>query len=160
MSENLKSIRQRMADACRRCNRRPAEVQLIAVSKTFPAVAIREAYAAGQRLFGENRVQEFATKAPALADLPGLEFHMMGHLQSNKAKRAVELFHALDSLDSVRLGNQLNSAVRDLNKVLPVLIEINTGGEEAKSGLPIDWTELEPVLAAAPSWTNLRVTGL
>ncbi len=132
----------------------------MAVCKTFPPDAIREAHSAGQRLFGENRVQEFTSKAADVADLTNLEIHMIGHLQSNKAKKAVELFHAVDSLDSVKLGNQLNAAARELGKVLPVLIEINTGGEEAKSGLSIDWTELEPVFAAAPSWTNLRVTGL
>ncbi len=132
----------------------------MAVCKTFPAEAIREAYDGGQRLFGENRVQEFASKAAAVADLDGLEVHMIGHLQSNKAKKASELFAAVDSPDSVKLGNQLNAAARELGKTLPVLIEINSGGEEAKSGLAIDWTELDPVLAAASTWTNLRVTGL
>jgi pyridoxal phosphate enzyme (YggS family) len=157
---NLEHIHSRIADAASRCGRSPKDIQLIAVSKIFPADAIREAYAAGQRLFGENRVQEFAAKAPVLADLADAEFHMIGHLQSNKAKKAVELFHAIDSLDSVRLGNQLNAAASEAGKNIPVLIEINTGGEDAKSGLPIDWTELEPVLLAAPSWTNLRVVGL
>jgi PLP dependent protein len=85
---------------------------------------------------------------------------MIGHLQSNKAKKAVELFHTIDSLDSVRLGNQLNAAATANGKVISVLIEINTGNEEAKSGLPIDWTELEPVLATAPALTNLHVSGL
>ena len=160
ISANLQLIRVRIAEAINRSGRRPSDIRLIAVSKTFPAEAIREAYDAGQRVFGENRVQEFATKAAALADLKDVQFHMIGHLQSNKAKKAVELFHAIDSLDSVRLGNQLNAAAAEAGRIVPVLIEINTGGEEAKSGLAIDWTELEPVLAAAPSWTNLRVTGL
>ena len=160
IASNLHHIHSRIADAASRSGRIPSHIQLIAVSKTFPAEAIREAYAAGQRLFGENRVQEFAAKAPAVADLSGIEFHMIGHLQSNKARKAVELFHAIDSLDSVRLGNQLNAAASEAGKTIPVLIEINTGGEDAKSGLPIDWTELEPVLAASPSWTNLRVSGL
>jgi PLP dependent protein len=160
ISHNLEVLHDRIAAAARRSDRRPESIQLIAVSKTFPADAIREAYAAGQRLFGENRVQEFATKAAALADLTDAQFHMIGHLQSNKSRKAVELFNAIDSLDSVRLGNQLNIAAAELGKVIPVLIEINTGGEEAKSGLAIDWTELEPVLATAPSWTNLSVSGL
>jgi len=160
IAANLELIHNRIEAAARRSGRRPSDIQLIAVSKTFPAEAIREAYAAGQRLFGENRVQEFATKAPALADLPDLDFHMIGHLQSNKAKKAVELFHAIDSLDSVRLGNQLNAAAVEAGKILPVLIEINTGGEEAKSGLSIDWTELEPVLAAAQGWPHLHIKGL
>ncbi|HVZ17230.1 MAG TPA: YggS family pyridoxal phosphate-dependent enzyme, partial [Terriglobales bacterium] len=160
IAQNLEHIHSRIAAACRRSQRSAEEVNLMAVCKTFPPDAIREAHSAGQRLFGENRVQEFTSKAVHVADLTNLEIHMIGHLQSNKAKKAVELFHAVDSLDSVKLGNQLNAAARELGKVLPVLIEINTGGEEAKSGLSIDWTELEPVFAAAPSWTNLRVTGL
>ena len=160
ITANLNRIRERIAAAAHRARRNPDEVALMAVCKTFPAEAIREAYAAGQRLFGENRVQEYAAKAPALEDLPGLEIHMIGHLQSNKARKAAELFHAVDSLDSTKLGNQLDAAARELAKTIPVLIEINTGGEEAKTGLPIDWTELEPVLLAAPGWSNLRVTGL
>ena len=160
IAANLERIQERIAAACGRAGRNADDVQLMAVCKTFPADAIREAYAAGQRLFGENRVQEFATKAPALADLDHFEIHMIGHLQSNKAKKAAELFDAVESLDSVKLGNQLNNAAREANKVLPVLIEINSGGEEAKSGLAIDWTELEPVLAAAQGWTNLCIRGL
>jgi len=160
IADNLRYIRERIAASAHRSGRNPSEISLMAVSKTFPPDAIREAYAAGQRLFGENRVQEFASKAPLLTDLPNLKVHMIGHLQSNKAKKAVEVFQAVDSLDSVRLGNQLNATAKEQSKTFPVLIEINTGGEEAKSGLPIDWTELEPVLAAAPSWTNLRVSGL
>jgi hypothetical protein len=160
IAENLQQVRKRIEAAAQRSRRNPAEIKLMAVCKTFPAEAIREAYAAGQRLFGENRVQEFAVKTAALADIADLEVHMIGHLQSNKAKKAVEVFNAVDSLDSVKLGNQLNAAAGEVGKVLPVLIEINTGGEEAKNGLPIDWTEIEPVLAAAPSWSNLRVTGL
>ena len=160
IADNLAHIHARIADAASRCGRSPKDIQLMAVCKTFPPEAIREAYAAGQRLFGENRVQEFASKATAVADLPDIQVHMIGHLQSNKAKKAIEIFNGVDSLDSVRLGNQLNLAASDAGKTVPVLIEINTGGEEAKSGLPIDWTEIEPVLAAAHGWTNLNIRGL
>jgi len=160
IADNLADIRHRITQAANRRRRNPNSVALMAVCKTFLPEAIREAYDAGQRLFGENRVQEFAAKAPALRDLADLEVHMIGHLQSNKSKKAVEIFHAVDSLDSVRLGNQLNAAARDAGKIVPVLIEINTGGEEAKSGLPIDWTEIEPLLSAAPGWPNLRISGL
>lgn len=160
ISENLDAVRSRISDAASRCGRSPKHIQLMAVCKTISVEAIREAYVAGQRLFGENRVQEYALKAPLLADLTDLEVHMIGHLQSNKSKKAAEIFQAVDSLDSVRLGNHLNAAAVELNKVIPVLIEINTGGEGAKSGLPIDWTEIEPVLSAAQGWTNLRVMGL
>jgi hypothetical protein len=160
IADNLHTIRERIAAAARRAGRNPDVVRLMAVCKTFPVEAIREAYDAGQRLFGENRVQEFAGKAAQLGDLNDIEVHMIGHLQSNKGRKAVEVFSAVDSVDSVRLGNQLNAAAAETGKTLPVLIEINTGGEGAKSGLSIDWTEIEPVLAAASFWTNLRVTGL
>ena len=132
----------------------------MAVCKTFPPDAIREAYAAGQRLFGENKVQEFDGKSAAVADLEDAQFHMIGHLQSNKSRRAVELFHAIDSVDSLKLAERLNAAASELNKVLPVLIEINVGGEEAKSGISLDWTEVEPLLANAVQWTNLEIRGL
>ncbi len=115
----------------------------MAVSKTFPAAAIIEAYAAGQRLFGENRVQEFADKFPQLAELGDAEFHMIGHLQSNKTAKAAEIFHAVDSIDSAKLAQRLNDAATKLGKTLDVLIEINVGGEEAKSGLAPDSSEIE-----------------
>jgi len=132
----------------------------MAVCKTFPPEAIREAYAAGQHLFGENKVQEFEKKSAALADLEDAQFHMIGHLQSNKSRRAVELFHGIDSVDSVKLAERLNTAARELNKTLPVLLEINVGGEEAKSGISLDWTEVEPLLANAVQWRNLEIRGL
>lgn len=132
----------------------------MAVSKTFPAERIREAYAAGMRVFGENRVQEFAGKAGGLSDLPGAEWHLIGHLQSNKASKAPELFSAVDSVDSVRLAERLNAAAEKLGRKLSVLIEINVGGEEAKSGVAPGSAELEQILLAAPQWGNLVVRGL
>ncbi len=132
----------------------------MAVCKTFPPEAVHEAYAAGQRLFGENRVQEFETKVSAVADLKDTEVHMIGQLQSNKSRRAVELFQAIDSVDSLKLAERLNAAGRELNKVLPVLLEINVGAEEAKAGLSLDWTDIEPMLANAAQWTNLEIRGL
>ena len=101
----------------------------MAVSKNFPAEHIKEAYDAGQRLFGENRVQDFAEKAAALAILRDAEFHMIGHLQSNKTAKAAEIFHAVDSIDSAKLAERLNAAAEKLGKTLDVLIEINVGGE-------------------------------
>lgn len=132
----------------------------MAVSKTFPAEAILEAYAAGQRLFGENRVQEFADKAPQLNQLKDAEYHMIGHLQSNKAGKAVELFHSVDSLDSAKLAARLNAAAEAQGKVLSVLIEINIGGEEAKSGVAPDSPELSEILNGASGWPHLRIRGL
>jgi pyridoxal phosphate enzyme (YggS family) len=160
IASNLEEVRARIAAAAGRCHRNPEEISLMAVCKTFPPEAIRDAYTAGQRLFGENKVQEFDTKSAALKDLTGAEFHMIGHLQSNKSRRAAELFQAIDSVDSVKLADRLNAAAADLNKKLPVLLEINVGGEEAKSGIMLDWTEIEPVLANAELWTNLEIYGL
>ena len=132
----------------------------MAVTKRQPPEQIREAYNAGLRLFGENRVQEFAAKAPALANLPDTEWHMIGHLQTNKANKAVELFAAVDSVDSLKLAEKLDSAARTLNKTLPVLIEINVGGESAKSGVAPDSQELENLLLAAPRLEALEIRGL
>jgi len=132
----------------------------MAVSKTFPADRIREAYRTGLRVFGENRVQEFAAKAEAVRDLPDAEWHLIGHLQSNKAAKAVELFGAVDSVDSVRLAEKLNSAAQSTGKLLPVLIEINVGGEEAKSGIAPESSELEAMLERVPVWKNLQIRGL
>ncbi len=132
----------------------------MAVSKTFPPESIREAFAAGLRVFGENRVQEFAAKVGALRDLPGAEWHLIGHLQSNKASKAAELFGALDAVDSVKLAEKLNAAAEAAGKKLPVLFEINVGGEQAKSGVAPDAKELERLLIGAPQWNNLAIRGL
>jgi PLP dependent protein len=132
----------------------------MAVSKTFAAEHVREAYRAGLRAFGENRVQEFAGKAAALADLEDAEWHMIGHLQTNKALKAVELFTAIDSVDSLRLAEKLDSSAGQLGKKLPVLIEINVGGEAAKSGTPLDSPELDKLLLAAPQLEHLEFRGL
>jgi pyridoxal phosphate enzyme (YggS family) len=132
----------------------------MAVSKTHPPESIREAYDAGLRLFGENRVQEFAGKAAALADLAGAEWHMIGHLQTNKAGKTAELFNAVDSIDSVKLAEKLDAAARSLGRKLSVLIEINVGGEAAKSGVASDSRELEEILLAAPRFEALEFRGL
>jgi len=130
------------------------------VSKTFAPERIREAYAAGLRVFGENRVQEFAGKAGTLTDLRDAEWHMIGHLQTNKAAKAVELFTAVDSVDSLRLAGRLNDSAQQVGKKLGVLIEINVGGEAAKSGMPPESPELMELLQSAPSLEHLEVRGL
>ncbi|HEV3512735.1 MAG TPA: YggS family pyridoxal phosphate-dependent enzyme [Candidatus Sulfotelmatobacter sp.] len=160
ISDNIAAIRQQIADAARRVGRSDEEIGLMAVTKTHPPDRIREAYAAGLRLFGENRVQEFAAKSSALADLPDAGWHMIGHLQTNKATKAAELFSAVDSLDSVKLAEKLNTAARNLGKKLAVLIEINAGGEAAKSGLAADSRELQELLLAAPRFEALNFRGL
>lgn len=160
ISENIAEIRERIERAARRARRSEAEVSLMAVTKTHPAERIREAYEAGLRLFGENRVQEFSGKAGALHDLHGAEWHMIGHLQTNKSGKAVELFSAIDSVDSVKLAEKLDGAARKVGKQLAVLIEINVGGEAAKSGVAPGAQELEDLFIAAPRFEGLRFVGL
>ena len=160
LPENIEAIRQRIESAARRAGRRPEEIALMAVTKTHPPERVREAHAAGLRQFGENRVQEFAGKAAALADLAGAEWHMIGHLQTNKAGKTAELFSAVDSIDSLKLAEKLDAAARALNKRLSVLIEINVGGEAAKSGVSPDSRELEGLLLAAPRFEALEFRGL
>lgn len=160
IASNIAATRERIAGAARRANRNADQVTLVAVSKTFPKERIIEAYEAGQRIFGENRVQEFADKAPALQYLSEAQFHLIGHLQSNKAMRAAELFHAIDSVDSLRLARRLNDATAKLKKQLDVLIEINVGGEEQKSGFASGSRDLEELLQAAPALDHLHIRGL
>jgi pyridoxal phosphate enzyme (YggS family) len=158
--ENIVRVREQIAAAARRARRNPEEITLMAVTKTFAAERVREAYRLGLRAFGENRVQEFAGKASDLADLEDAKWHMIGHLQTNKALRAVELFTTIDSLDSLRLAEKLNASAGQCGKKLPVLIEINVGGEAAKSGLSSESPELEKLLLAAPQLEHLEFRGL
>jgi pyridoxal phosphate enzyme (YggS family) len=157
---NIASIKERIVAAARRAGRNADEVALMAVSKTQPPERIREAYDAGQRLFGENRVQDFAAKEGTLRDLQNAEWHMIGHLQTNKAARTVELFHAVDSVDSLKLAERLDAGARKLGRKLDVLVEINVGGEEAKSGVAPDSSGLEELLLAAPRLEALAFRGL
>lgn len=160
ISENIANIRERMEAAARRSGQRAEAIALMAVTKTHPAERIRDAYAAGLRLFGENRVQEFAAKSARLTDLSEAEWHMIGHLQTNKAMRAAELFGAVDSVDSVKLAEKLDAAARGRGKALRVLIEVNVGGEAAKSGVAADSPELDQILSSAPRLEGLRFCGL
>jgi hypothetical protein len=160
IAENIAAVQERIAAAAKIAGRNPEEITLMAVSKTFLAEAIREAHAAGLRVFGENRVQEFAGKAEALRDLKNAEWHMIGHLQTNKAAKAAELFDAVDSVDSWRMAEKLNASAQSANKTLSVLIEINVGGEQAKSGVAPESDELEKILQDAPRWEHLQIRGL
>jgi len=160
LSENISAVRERIQAAAHRAGRSPDDIALMAVSKTQPPERIREAHNAGLRLFGENRVQEFAVKASSLADLHQAEWHMIGHLQTNKAGKAAELFAGVDSVDSVKLAEKLDAAARKLGKRVPVLVEINVGGEAAKSGAALDSGELEELLQAAPRFEALEFRGL
>jgi pyridoxal phosphate enzyme (YggS family) len=160
IAENVARVRQRIAAAAARVRRDPHSITLMAVSKTVDRERIRQASAASIRVFGENRVQEFEEKFPDPEDRRDAEWHLIGHLQSNKAKKAVELFDALDSLDSLRLAQKLDHASEAEGKVLQVLIEINVGGEASKSGIPLDSPELEKLLQEMGKCEHLQVHGL
>ncbi len=157
IAANLASIRERMARAAERAGRRVNEITLVAVSKTFPEEAIRAAYEAGLRDFGENRVQEFEAKHSKIADLDAT-WHLIGHLQSNKAKRAAQLFNHVDSVDSVALAQKLDLAADDQEKRLPVLIEVHLGGERTKSG--VAETDLPALAQAVSTLAHLDLRGL
>lgn len=160
IADRIAQVREQIEAAARRAGRDPQAISLMAVSKGFPPETIREAYAAGIRLFGESRVQEYARKTPALGSLPEVRWHLIGHLQSNKAARAVDLFDAIDSVDSTHLARKLDLTARKIPKRLPVLIEINIGGEEAKSGVLPDSQEFDELLRLAPELTSLEFRGL
>jgi PLP dependent protein len=155
---NLARIREQIAAACRRAGRAESEVALMAVSKTHPAAAVIEAYAAGLRLFGENRVQEFQEKSMGLAGLEEAEFHLIGPLQSNKTARAAELFQTIDAVDSLKIATRLNAAALALGKKLPVLLEVKLSHEESKHG--VDPGELGALLAALAPLEALISSGL
>jgi pyridoxal phosphate enzyme (YggS family) len=160
ISANISSVQERITAAARRAGRNLDDVILMAVSKTQPPERINEAYGAGLRIFGENRVQEFAGKAQALRDLNAAEWHMIGHLQTNKAAKTAELFRAVDSVDSLKLAEKLDAAARTLGRKLDVLIEINVGGEAAKTGVASDSPALDELLIAAPRLEALVFRGL
>jgi pyridoxal phosphate enzyme (YggS family) len=158
IAENLARVRERMARAAERAGRRVEEITPIAVSKTFPAEAVRAAYHLGVRDFGENRVQEWEAKSVALGDLRDATWHLIGHLQSNKARKAAHLFHRVDSVDSVELARKLDAAAREEGKRLGVLIEVHLGGEESKSGVAT--AELPALTEAILPLSNLELRGL
>lgn len=160
ISSNIADVREGVARAAARVRRQPEEITLMAVSKTVEPDRIRAAYEAGLRVFGENRVQEFAGKSESLAELKDAEWHLIGHLQSNKAGKAAELFRAIDSVDSLRLAEKLNQAAQQSGKTLSVLIEIKVGAEESKSGIPLDSPEVDQILQAASRLDRLQIRGL
>jgi pyridoxal phosphate enzyme (YggS family) len=154
LKERLTAVRDRIARAAERVHRDPAGVLLLAVTKIFPAELIREAYDFGLREFGENYVQEFEGKAPALKDLGGAKFHLIGHLQSNKARKAAELFHVIQTVDSGKLARRLD----DAGAPLEVMLEVKLSAEEAKSGAaPAD---LPALIESVRSCRNLKLRGL
>jgi PLP dependent protein len=160
LRENLERIEAQIAVACREAGRPRAEVALMAVSKVHPVSAILAAEALGIRLFGENRVQEFQEKSVQLGSTTGAEFHLIGHLQSNKAARAAELFSSIDTLDSLSLAERLDQAAARLGRRLAVMIEIKLSHEPSKAGIPPDSAELPLLLEHLPGLTGLELRGL
>jgi pyridoxal phosphate enzyme (YggS family) len=154
LRDRLAQVEERIQNAAHRAGRKRDEITLIAVTKKFPAEIVREAYELGLRCFGENYVQEFERKHPALADLAGAEFHLIGHLQSNKSRIAGELFQAIETVDSEKLAKRLDQ----LNRPLEVMIEVKLSSEESKEGAAPE--SLGALIAAIRACPNLRLTGL
>jgi len=154
LRERLALVEERIRAAAERAGRRREDIELIAVTKKFPAEVIREAYELGLRVFGENYVQEFEGKHPALAGLPGAEFHLIGHLQSNKARAAADLFHTIQTVDSEKLARRLDA----MGKPLEVMIEVKLSEEASKFGAAAE--EVPKVIDAICACANLQLTGL
>jgi pyridoxal phosphate enzyme (YggS family) len=158
IADNLANLHERIAETCRRVNRAESDVALMAVSKVHPVEVILEAYAAGQRLFGENRVQEFQEKSQHLNNLGDARFHLIGPLQSNKTNRAAELFDAVDTVDSLKIAQRLNSAAAALVKKMTVLVEVKLSHEESKHGVAPE--ELPGLLTAVETLESIEAVGL
>jgi pyridoxal phosphate enzyme (YggS family) len=159
VAERLAAVRARIDLAALACGRDPGSIRLIAVSKKKPEAAIREAYAAGQRAFGESYAQELSAKAQALDDLPAIEWHFIGHLQTNKAKVVAKAAHVVHALDSAAVARELGKrAARERAAPLPVLIEVNVGREPQKAGAAP--SEIDEVMAAVREQPSLVLRGL
>jgi len=157
IATNLAAVRERIAAAARASGRRPEDIQLIAVSKTFPAEAVREAYEAGQRDFGENKVQEALQKQAATAELE-IRWHLIGHLQSNKAKKAAPAFAAIHSIDSVELLRRVDGAAAEAGTSPEVFIQVDLAGEATKFGAADN--DVEEIARAADQCRAARLVGL
>ena len=158
VAERLTAVRSRIEAACVRAGRAPDSVVLVAVSKLQPASAVREAYEAGQRVFGENYVQELADKARSLEDLHDLRWHFIGHLQRNKAKDVVRVAHCVETLDSVRLAEALASRASERGRPLEVLLQVNVAREPQKAGCAPE--AVPEFVAAVRALDALRLRGL
>ena len=157
IADRLAGVRARIAAAARSAGRDPSSIRLVAVSKTFPIDAIREAYAAGQREFGENRVQEALQKIASTSDL-GIKWHLLGHLQTNKAKKAAPAFSTIHSVDSVELLQKIDAAAADAGRAPELLIQVDLAGEATKFGVPP--ADVLPLFDAAVRCRAARVAGL
>lgn len=158
IAENLEQVHACIDAAARRAGRDPASVRLVAVSKLHPPEAIREAHAAGQRLFGENYVQELSAKESQLDDLPAIEWHFIGHLQRNKARQITGRVGLVETVDSPKLLAEIAKRARSAGKVQHLLIQVRIGDEETKSGC--EPRELPELLEVARSCSEVEVRGL
>lgn len=156
--DRLAAVESRLQRVLERTGRTRSEITLVAVSKKFSAASLQGAYQAGLRHFGENYVQEFADKKPALSGLTEARFHLIGHLQSNKAKIAAELFDCVQTVDSPKLLERLNAAAESLDRTLDAMLEVKLGDEESKTGAAPD--DIPALLAAAARCEALRLRGL
>lgn len=158
IEHNIHSIRERIRRSAAACGRSPEEIVLLAISKTFPVESICQAAAAGVHKFGENRVQEAEHKIKYLRETQKLEWHLVGHLQSNKARRAAELFDVVHSVDSFKLASKLSQASLELGKTLSVLLQVDLGDEETKFGA--DPGQTRELVETISSLRGLRLDGL
>jgi pyridoxal phosphate enzyme (YggS family) len=160
IADRVAAVRERIAQTAARAGRKDGDITLVAVAKTHPAETVREAFAAGLRDFGENKVQEAEGKIAALADLAaaGARWHMVGHLQANKARKAVTLFDRIHSVDDLSLARRLEKAGAEQGRRVRVLIQVDVAGEEGKFG--VDEKGLFPVLEAMRGLKSVRVEGL
>ena len=158
VAANLVRVRGQIDAACAAAGRDAAEVRLLPVSKTHPPAVLEAAYAAGARLFGENRVQEAADKAEHFADRSDLRWAMIGHLQTNKVRQVAAFADELHALDSLKVARALDRALHELDRTLDVFVQVNSSGEPQKSGLAPD--DVEALLTELPALPSLRVRGL
>lgn len=154
--DNLDRIRTRIQEAAEYCGRNPQEIRLVAVSKRIPAKVVAEAYNCGQVIFGENFLQDAREKIKQLE--PSLQWHFIGHLQSNKARMAAELFQVIETIDRLKIARALDRYAGELEKTLEVLIQVNVGREQQKSGVLPE--ETKGLLQDIQSLANLKVRGL
>ena len=157
IADRLSAVRARIDAAARRAGRDPSSVRLVAVSKTFPIDAVREAFAAGQRDFGENRVQEALEKIGQTSDLD-IRWHLLGHLQNNKARKAAPAFAMIQSVDSVDLLQKLDGAAAESGRNPELLVQVDLAGEETKYGASLD--DVPAILEVADRARAARVVGL
>lgn len=157
IAANLADVRRRLAQAATRAGRTPSDIRLVAVSKTFPVSDVLAAYAAGQRIFGENRVQEALQKIDASSDTP-IEWHLIGHLQSNKARRAASAFACIHSIDSAELLRRVDGAAAESGHAPEVLVQVDIAGEPTKHGSPAD--ALRTIFEVAATCQAVKVVGL